>query len=219
MQKRMLNRWRTVGIFLLLFCFGGAMHAQQVFGSIYGTVTDKSGAAIANATVVITDVNKATKFEITTNESGNYTKGQLIPGIYKVEVESSGFAKAVSNDIQVTVDQAARFDVVLNVGNVSEQIEVKATAPLLQTDRADVAQTFSSKEISDLPNFGRNVQTFELLSPGTAAFGWNQNQAEDPQGGRQIQVNGQAFSATGFELDGTTDQDPILVLCPRSSVR
>jgi hypothetical protein len=195
---------------LLFGAANGVLMAQQVFGSIYGTVTDNSGAAVANAKIVIVDVNKSTRFEISTNESGNYTKGQLIPGVYRVEIEAPGFGKVVSSSINVAVDQAARFDAALNVGNVTEQIEVTAAAPLLQTDRADVAQTFSSKEIKDLPNFGRNLQAFELLSPGTASFGWNQNQAEDPQGGKQIQVNGQPFSATGFELDGTTNQDPIL---------
>jgi hypothetical protein len=211
-ESRNWNHIIRLGLAGLLLLIGmqTLAPAQQVFGSIYGTVTDNTGAAVANAKVTITDLSKETKFDVTTNESGNYTRGQLIPGPYRVEIEAPGFAKVNSNTLQVTVDQSARFDVTLNVGNVTEQVEVTAAAPLLQTDRADVAQTFTSKEISDLPNFGRNVQTFELLSPGTAPFGWNQNQAEDPQGGRQIQVNGQAFSATGFELDGTTNQDPIL---------
>jgi hypothetical protein len=200
----------AAAVVLLLVAQVGILSAQQVFGNIYGTVTDKSGGAVANAKVTITDVNKNTRFQVTTNESGNYTKGQLIPGIYRVQIEAPGFENVVSNNLQVSVDQSARFDVALNVGNVTEQVQVTAAAPLLQTDRADVAQTFTSKQLQDLPNFGRNLQTFMLLNPGTSQFGWNQNNAEDPQGGKQIQVNGQAFSGTGFELDGTTNQDPIL---------
>jgi len=200
----------AAAVVLLLVAQVGILSAQQVFGNIYGTVTDKSGGAVANAKVTITDVNKNTKFQVTTNESGNYTKGQLIPGIYRVQIEAPGFENVVSNNLQVSIDQSARFDVALNVGNVTEQVQVTAAAPLLQTDRADVAQTFTSKQLQDLPNFGRNLQTFMLLNPGTSQFGWNQNNAEDPQGGKQIQVNGQAFSGTGFELDGTTNQDPIL---------
>ncbi len=202
----------TLTILLMVLLSGGifALRAQEVFGSILGTVVDKSGGGVANAKITVTDVNKNTTSEVTTNESGNYIKGQLIPGTYRVQIEASGFGKVISNDIPVSVDESARFDATLNVGNVTEQVEVTAAAPLLQTDRADVALTFTSKEISDLPNFGRNVQNFELLNPGTSLFGWNQNNAEDPQGGRQIQVNGQPFSSTGFELDGTTDQDPIL---------
>ncbi len=184
--------------------------AQQVFGSIYGTVSDASGAPVANAKVTIKDSEKGTSSTVETNESGNYTKGQLIPGNYQVEIEAAGFSKTVSSTITVAVDQAARFDTSLKIGNVSEQIDVTATAPLLQTDRADVAQTFTAQEISSLPNVGRNLQSFELLSPGTQQFGWQQNRAENPQGGVMIQVNGQPFSGTGFELDGTTNQDPIL---------
>jgi hypothetical protein len=112
----------------------------------------------------------------------------------------------------VAVDQAARFDATLSPGQITEQVQVTAAAPLLQTDRADVAQTFTAKEISDLPNFGRNLQAFELLSPGTSEFGWQQNTAEDPQGGVMIQVDGQPFSGTGYQLDGTVNQDPILGL-------
>ncbi len=202
----------SLGLLLSLFliCSQSRISAQQVFGSIYGTVTDKSGGSIANAKVTITDLNKNTKADVLTNDSGNYNKGQLIPGSYQVEIEAAGFSKVISTKLDVTIDQAARFDASLAVGSISEQVEVTAAAPLLQSDRADVAQTYTAKEVSELPNFGRNVQSFELLTPGTSQFGWNQNSAEDPQGGKQIQVNGQAFSATGFQLDGTSDQDPIL---------
>jgi hypothetical protein len=72
--------------------------AQQVFGSIYGTVTDASGAVVGNARITITDREKGTKFEVTTNESGNYTKGQLIPGTYQVQIEAPGFARATSSE-------------------------------------------------------------------------------------------------------------------------
>lgn len=184
--------------------------AQQVFGSIIGTITDPSGSPVANAKITITDVNKGTTFATTTNESGNYTRGQLIPGTYKVTVESPGFVKVVSSDITVTVDQAAQFNAALQLGNVEQQVEVTAAAPLLQTDRADVAQTLTSKEISQLPSIGRNLQSFELLNPGTAKLGWQHASDEDPQGSIQTVVNGQLFDSTGYYLDGTINQDPIL---------
>jgi outer membrane receptor protein involved in Fe transport len=195
---------------VLLLCLSGTASAQQVFGSIYGTVTDKTGGAVANAKVTISDVNKGTKFEVTTNESGNYTKGQLIPGTYKVQVEAPGFQTAVSNAITVNVDQAARFDAAMNVGDVTQQVEVTAAAPLLQTDRADVAQTFSSKQLQELPNIGRNVQSFVLLNPGVVKLPWQHASSENPQGSVQTMVNGQYFDSTGYELDGTVNQDPIL---------
>jgi hypothetical protein len=196
---------------MLLFGVATSVTAQQVFGSIIGTITDPSGSAVANAKVTITDVTKNTSFDVTTNDSGQYTKGQLIPDIYRVTIEAPGFNKVVSNDITVSVDQVTRFDAALQVGNVQQQIEVTAAAPLLQTDRADVAQTFTAQQISQLPSVGRNLQAFELLNPGTIRQqGWSHAASENPQASQQIEVNGQPFYATGYYLDGTVNQDPIL---------
>jgi Carboxypeptidase regulatory-like domain/TonB dependent receptor len=183
---------------------------QQVFGSIFGTVTDSTGAAIGGAKVTITDQQKGTKSEVTTDSSGNYTRGQLIPDTYKVEVEVKGFQRVISNGIEVRVDEAARYDAALKVGDVSTQVEVTAAAPLLQSDRADVAQTLSTKEVNELPNLGRNAQAYELLNPGTAKIGWQHASDENPQGSVQLVSNGQLFDSIGYELDGTTNQDPIL---------
>ena len=195
---------------LALFCFSGTLSAQQVFGTIVGAVTDPSGAAVNGAKVTITDVQKGTTSDVLTNESGNYTKGQLIPGQYQVTIEAAGFQKTVSNQITVQVDAVARFDVALQVGNVTQEVDVTAAAPLLQTDRADVAQTFDAHQIEELPSVGRNLQAFELLNPGTVPFGWGHASDENPQGSVQMVVNGQVFDAMGYELDGTTNQDPIL---------
>src|SRR4029077_19214739 len=89
--------------------------------------------------------------------------------------------------------------------------EVTGEIPQLQTDRADVDVQFSQKYIQDLPVLNRNFTSFELLSPGTQKLpGFNYAAPENPQGGGQINVNGQHFSGTNFELDGTDNQDPIL---------
>lgn len=194
----------------LLVVFEGSAVAQQVFGSIIGTVTDPSGSAVANAKVTITDVTKGTSSEVMTNDSGQYTKGQLIPDQYTVSIEATGFAKVVSNPLTVQVDQATQFNASMQVGNVQQQVEVTAAAPLLQTDRADVAQTFTSEQISQLPSIGRNLQAFELLNPGTVKMPWAHASDEDPQGSIQTQVNGLPFFMTGYYLDGTVNQDPIL---------
>ncbi|MFZ0594805.1 MAG: TonB-dependent receptor [Bryobacteraceae bacterium] len=194
----------------LTLVLGAGAYAQQVFGSIFGTVTDPTGSAVNNAKVTIQDVGKGTSSEVNTNESGNYTKGQLIPGTYKVTIEAPGFQKVVSNDIIVVVDQSARFDTALQVGQATQEVEVTAAAPLLQTDRADVAQTFSTQQINQLPNIGRNLQSFELLNPGVVKLPWQHASDEDPQGSVQTMVNGQMFDSTGYYLDGTVNQDPIL---------
>ena len=206
---------RRVTCALALVCFSflicaSRTDAQQVFGRIFGTITDATGGAVQNAKITITDQSKATQFEATTNESGNYEKNHLIPGTYSVVVEAPGFAKQQFKDIAVQVDNAARVDASLQPGNITQTVEVTATAPTLQADRADVQTTFSAQQLVDLPSLGRNAQALELLSPGTSKIGFAHASSEDPQGSAQIQVNGQHFSSTGYQLDGTENQDPIL---------
>jgi hypothetical protein len=184
--------------------------AQAVFGNIIGTVTDPQGAAVAGATVTITDVRKGTSDTVQTNESGNYSATHLIPDLYTVSIEAKGFKKAEQKEIQVTADASARVDIQIQLGSESQTVEVTGEAPQLQTDRADVAVTFNQTYVEDLPVLNRNFTTFELLSPGTQKLGWSHAATENPQGAQQIFVNGQHFSGTNYELDGTDNQDPIL---------
>jgi hypothetical protein len=209
------NSKKSRGLLLSALCltlasFPVAVSAQQVYGSIFGTVTDASGAAVPNAKVSIVDPAKNTRSEVLSNESGNYNKGQLIPSTYNLVVETTGFRTASLKDIVVNVDSSARIDITLEIGNVSESVEVSAAAPALQSDRADVATTFTSRQLEDLPSFNRNFQAYELLTPGTQKLGWQHASSENPQGSVQIMVNGQHFNGTGFQLDGTDNQDPIL---------
>jgi hypothetical protein len=188
-----------------------AAHSQAVYGSIFGTITDQSGAAVAGAKVTVTSVQKGSKFETATNEAGNYSVTHLIPDHYGVRSEASGFKVVEYTNIPVYADQAARVDVGLQVGGTQEELTVSAEdIPLMKTDRSDVATTFSKEEIESLPLFSRNFTSLELLTPGTSQYGWQHTSAENPQGGIQIMVNGQHFSGTSFQLDGTDNQDPIL---------
>ena len=200
----------VLSLFAALVLLNFRASAQQVFGSIIGTVTDPSGSAVANAKVTISDVTKGTSSEVTTNDAGQYSKGQLIPDQYKVTIEAAGFQKVQSNELTVQVDQSTQYNATLQVGNVDQTVEVTAAAPLLQTDKADVAQTFTSQQISQLPSIGRNLQAFELLQPGTVKTGWGHASDENPQGSTQSYTNGLPFYMTGYYLDGTVNQDPIL---------
>ena len=183
---------------------------QAVYGSILGTVTDPSGAAVANAKVTATSQTKNTTVEATTNESGNYSVTHLIPDVYSVRVQGQGFKSLQVKDILVSADTGVRVDGQFQVGGSSETVEVTSEAPQLKTDRADVSIEFSGKQLAELPVFNRNFQSLELLSPGTQILGWGHAATENPQGSKQIFVNGQHFSGTGYELDGTDNQDPIL---------
>lgn len=184
---------------------------QAVFGGISGTVTDPSGAAVANAKVTVTDQAKGTTDQATTNESGGYDVTHLIPDPYTVRIEGPGFKTLEYKDVNISADTTAHLDAQFQVGSASEQVEVTAETPELKTDRADVAIEFNERYVEDLPLLNRNFTSLELLSPGTQKLvGWSHAATENPQGGQQIFVNGQHFSGTGFQLDGTDNQDPIL---------
>ena len=184
---------------------------QAVYGSIIGTLTDPQGAAVAAAKVTVTSVGKGSAVETTTNADGNYNVTHLLAGTYDVKAEGSGFKTFEAKGIVVSVDSAARVDGQFQVGGSSETVEVTAEAPQLKTDRADVATTFSEAQVENLPIYNRNFTTLQLLSPGNQRMnGWNHAASENPQGSQQILTQGQHFAGTGFELDGTDNQDPIL---------
>jgi outer membrane receptor protein involved in Fe transport len=200
---------------IVVLCFVALLPAaafgQAVYGSIYGTVTDTSGAVVAGAKVTITSVEKATKEEATTNEAGNYVVTHLIPGTYDVRAEAAGFKGYEAKGIQVLADTSVRVDAQLALGAVTETVTVTAeSVPLLKTDRADVSYTLTGKTIEELPLISRNFTEFQLVTPGTQSLTWQHAASENPQQSLQINVNGQHFSGTSFQLDGTDNRDPIL---------
>ncbi len=208
MKKSVLAVVATLG--LLCGLWTPTVSAQAVYGSIIGTVTDPSGAAVANAKVTVTSKTKSTSVETATNDSGNYSVTHLIPDVYSVRIEGQGFKVLQFKDISVSADTGVDVNGQFQVGSTSEQVEVTAETPQLKTDRADVAIEFNSKYVEDLPILNRNFTSLELSSPGTQKLSWGHAATENPQGSQQIFVQGQHFSGTAYELDGTDNQDPIL---------
>jgi len=184
--------------------------AQAVSGSIAGIVKDASGAIVPGATITVTSLERKTVDTTVSNESGFYVKDRLLPGTYEVKAEIAGFKTALLPRISVSVDTQTPVDFTLELGAVTEQIEVTGGSPLLKTDRADVSTNFDSKQITDLPVLDRNFTKFILLTPGTQQLQWQHAASENPQGSTQTMVNGQHFSGTGYQLDGTENRDPIL---------
>ncbi|HEX3738901.1 MAG TPA: TonB-dependent receptor [Terriglobales bacterium] len=209
-MKKAVSFSALLVVALLCGLWASRASAQAVFGSIDGTITDPQGAAVAGAKVTVTDQNKGTTQTTTSNDSGNYTVTHLLPDPYTVKIEAQGFKSESHPNITVNADTSARLDMQLQLGSTSESVEVTGVAPQLKTDRADVATEFNTRAVEDLPILNRNFTNFELLTPGTQKLGWSHAATENPQGGGQIFVNGQHFSGTGFELDGTDNQDPIL---------
>src|SRR6266436_8845400 len=148
----MVRRSIWVGFFVLSLACGfktSTSLAQAVYGSILGTVTDPQGSAVTGAKVTVTSTTKGTTDETTTNESGNYTVTHLIPDTYKIRIEAPGFKATDIPSVQVSADTGANVDATMQVGEVTQSVEVTGEIPQLQTDRADVDVSFSKKYIEE----------------------------------------------------------------------
>jgi Carboxypeptidase regulatory-like domain len=213
--EHMNKTLRTVLVLAFIACasllFVAPAGAQSVYGSIFGTVTDTSGAAIPNATITVTDESKGTIVTAVSNASGDYAVAHLIPDVYDLKATARGFKVFETKGISVLADTAPRIDPTLQVGAENTTVEVNAESqPELKTDRADVSTVFDAQQVSSLPVSDQNFTNLQLLLPGAQLLGWSHAADENPQGSKQIQVDGQAFGGTAFELDGTDNQDPIL---------
>jgi Carboxypeptidase regulatory-like domain/TonB dependent receptor len=214
-MKRFTSEMRVKCLLIIISvaCFTAStsnLSGQALYGSIYGQVTDPSGAAIPNATITVTDVTKGTSVQATSSASGEYSVEHLIPDDYDVTATAQGFRVLGNKGLHVSADTSPKVDFKLEVGTTAETVNVIAAVPLLKTDRADVAKVFNEKTVSELPIAGRNFASLELLIPGAQVMAWSQNSAEDSQGSPTVQINGQHFSGVSYELDGAANQDPIL---------
>jgi len=183
---------------------------QAAFGTIIGAVTDPSGAGVPNAKITVADKEKGVSVSATSNDSGYYTVSNLVPGDYEATIGAKGFKNVVRENLPVIVGSSTTVNVSLEVGSVEESITVDTTPPLIETDRAAVSTNLSSKQVESLPIIDRNFTELELLLPGAAKMPWQHGQTENPQGGIQINTNGQLFSGTNFMIDGMDNTDPVL---------
>ncbi len=203
------TRWTTLAMALVLVN-APMVRAQAVYGSIAGTIADSTGATVPGASVTITSIDRKTAQSVVTNASGYYAKDRLLPGRYEVKAELAGFKSAQVSRVVINVDTQTMVNLRLEVGEMSETVTVEGAASLLKSDKADVATVFESKQLTELPVLDRNFTKFLLLTPGTQQQTWQHAASENPQGSTQTMVNGQTFSGTGWQLDGTDNRDVIL---------
>src|SRR5437879_6414858 len=172
--------------------------AQKDAGSIVGTVRDQSGAVVSHAKVTVADVERGSTFEATTNDAGEYVASPLRVGQYTVTVEHSGFKKAVSAPVNLDVQQRIAVNVTLQIGQISESIEVTGAAPLLETETSELGQVVDNKRVANLPLNGRNFAQLALLTAGTAP---SEPGARD-EGGFGFSAGGARSLQNNFLLDG-----------------
>ena len=153
----------------LLLCTVSTL-AQTTAGRIFGNLTDPSGAAVAGATVVVTNVQRGTSRTLTTDQSGAYAAPDLQPGTYKIHVEARGFKSVERANVQIEVATDVRADFSLQPGQVSETVTITEEVPLVNTTSATLGGTLSNKEINDLPLNGRNYENLLQLRPGVMRY-------------------------------------------------
>jgi len=194
---------------IALLCSANAARSQEVTATITGTVTDSSGAALAGATVTAKDMDRGTMWPATTNGEGIYSILRIPVGTYSLKVEAKGFQTAEYPPFTLVLNQAARIDVQMKVGAVTETVEVTGATPLLQTETTEVSSLVDSHTITTLPLAARNYIQLSLLSPGTTTV--NPSSLSQPQlmtnTGRP-DINGNREQAVGFLLDGIVNQEP-----------
>src|SRR5277367_894195 len=155
-----------LGVGLLLLLSSVSLFPQGSQGSISGTVTDQSGAAIPMARVTITDQQRNVSRVLTTDSSGAYAAPDLIPSTYTVRVEFQGFKNADRRDLLLEVGQDVRLDVPMQTGDQTETVVVTGEAAALNTTNAELGGSLSNQVINDLPLNGRNFENLLDLRPG-----------------------------------------------------
>jgi Carboxypeptidase regulatory-like domain len=205
-QGRMLFLGVLLAMALTLPAFG------QTFGQISGLVSDSTGAVVPGATITVT--NPQTNFTRTalSNESGYYNFPALLPGVYNVKAEIAGFQSEARNGIELEVQQAARIDFRLQVGTITETVEVSAGATLLNTENATVGTVIDNKRILDLPLNGRSFISLVALSPNvttgyTSTGGFASIRGGSDRGLTNIAVAGLRREYTYYSLDGVSNTD------------
>ena len=214
---------RNIAGWLLLstmcLAFSIAAMAQTETARLQGTVTDSAGAAVAGATVKVSDLGTNRTVESTTNENGEFSFLALQPGRYQIQISNANF-KTTQQEITLEVAQVTNLPVTLEAGAVSETVTVTSDAPLVESSTSAIGATISGRQAVELPLNGRNVLELARLSPGVTqgviggfASGVGGN-AETYRGGNTggaaISVNGQRTQANNYLLDGVDNNESLV---------
>jgi hypothetical protein len=184
------------------------VHAQILYGSIVGTVTDAQGAHVPGATVTIVSKDTNLTRDTVSDSEGNYNLTNVLAGAYDVKVSLTGFRETVRAGVPVTIGQISRVDMALQVGTLSEVVTVQSAAELLQTDKADVSTELKSDAITSMPlNRFRNYQALLNLVPGTSPMAFGNAETDTPARSLATNVNGQANTVNSTRTDGATNMN------------
>lgn len=210
MISRVTHQTRCSGLRILLATFAivlifGAVpgRCQEVTAAINGVVTDPSGGAVAGAKVIARDLDRGTAFPTTTDSGGLYNLPRLPVGNYEVRVENPGFQASVQSPVVLQLNQVAKIDFQLKVGNVNQTVEVTTAAPVLQTETTQLGTVLDARTNEALPLATRNYNQLTLLAPGaitTSPIAFTGAQSTFNSG--RPYINGNREQANNYILDG-----------------
>ena len=160
-----MRSFLAVGTLAVLFTL--PLAAQDARGTILGRVTDPAGAAIPAAEVRAINVATGVSAAARSNESGNYVLPYLIPSLYTLTVELSGFNRFSREGLQVRINDTVEVNIQMRIGDVNQAIEVSAETPLLSTAEASLGQVVDERRVLELPQFAGNAMDLVHLAPGT----------------------------------------------------
>lgn len=184
----------------------------QTYGEVTGHISDPSGAAIPGAKITLTNTATNAARTALSTDSGDYTFPAVAPGVYNIRAEQTAFKTANSSGIRVQVQQTVRLDFTLEVGQVSESVEVSAAAQLLESDSMSVGTVVENKGVTELPLNGRNYLGLVALAANANTLSANSGQAGGRLGGdraaQSISTGGNRIMFDYFTLDGVSNTDP-----------
>jgi len=186
-------------------CCGTPAFAQVLSGTVVGIVQDSSGGAISGVSLALTNVNTAQTLEVKTDEAGRYTFSNVLPGTYTLKINQKGFKAETINEISVTANTVTRVDRSLEVGSLSEQITVEASATELQTDKADTHTELGAQEVANMPLPGyRNYQSLMNLVPGATPAAFQNSVTDTPGRSLSTNINGTNRNNNMTRIDGAS---------------
>ena len=199
----------AIGFGLLLMCH--SLFAQATAGSILGTIHDPSGSPVVGAKVTVTEINKGTSTSYQTDATGSYNAPFLTPGMYQVRVEEEGFKQGVSANLPLQVDEKARMDFTLQLGQVTQTMEVTAAAPLVRSETSELGEVINQRSVQSLPLNGRNFAQLVNLVPGVTSgqAGENLSGAStfNPRASSNFNALGSQANANAWLVDGIMDNE------------
>ncbi len=200
--RTLLHSCRTVALAGAVCALAVSAWGQQVTAAFTGQVTDPSGAPVPGAQVTATDTDRGTKWPTSTNQDGEYNLPRVPIGTYDVKVEHEGFQKAVESHVSLQMNQVARLDFRLQVGSLSQTVEVAATEAVLQTQSTQLGQVIDARTNEDLPLASRNYVQLTLLAAGSIHPDPSSFQGQTTASSGRPNVNGNREQANNFILDG-----------------